>query len=146
MSSRRPTTTLPIEECPAVAAYVEAEEVLQAHIKTNPEFYETLRALVEDRNAKLEAADKEIRPTLNSCGPFHLDKVTPKIDAEKLYEEVGLEEFQKLGGYKETVVDYRVDRARFLAVVERGDVPDEVKEVVLKVQPAYKAPKPYTLP
>lgn len=146
MSSRHPTTTMPLEECPAVAEYVAAEEALQAHIKSNPKFYEILRALVEDRNAKLEAADKQVRPTLNSCGPFHLDKVAQKIDAEKLYEELGAEVFQQVGGYMEQVTDYRVDRQRFLTHVERGDIPPEVKEVVLKVQPAYKAPKPYTLP
>lgn len=144
--SREPVTTIPVDQCKEVQDLEDSEQAIRTLINGNQGFYEQLCRLTAERNQRLEAASKVIRPTGQNCGPFIKLSETEKINAEKLFEEVGASDFQALGGYTETVVQYKVDRVRFLAHASKGDLPQDVVEAVLTISPSYKKIEPYVLP
>jgi|HigsolmetaAR202D_1030399.scaffolds.fasta_scaffold01372_4 hypothetical protein len=106
-----------------------------------PEVFERLRQLQQDYNQALEAAEKAVRGRQVSCGPFHLYQWQTSLDAEKLYEELGRDEFLKVGGKIQTVTTYDLDKNKFEAHVTAGTIPKEVVDVVKKVSPRYKKPE-----
>lgn len=142
---RKPVTHIEPKDCPEVLEFIEADRAIQSFIEGNAAWYEQLQQLVADRNMKLENAEKVVRSTSKTCGPFVKLSETTKINAEKLFEEVG-SSFADMGGYTETYTKYNVDRARFLAMVDRGDVPEEVRDAVLRVENRYTVPNKYDLP
>lgn len=145
-SKRTPATTLPAEEIPEVQELIEVEKAIEEHLSNNKEWYAQLQELVELRNTKLEQADKVVRPLGVSCGPFRWRSATENINAEKLYEELGLANFKNVGGYTETVTIFKVDRTRFQSHADRGDIPKEVKDAVLTKTNSYSKIDPYRLP
>lgn len=106
-----------------------------------PEVFERLRQLQQDYNQALEAAEKAVRGRQVSCGPFNLYQWQTSLDAEKLYEELGRDEFLKVGGKIQTVTTYDLDKNKFEAHVTAGTIPKEVVDVVKKVSPRYKKPE-----
>lgn len=145
-AKKKKKVVLAVEEVPEVAEYLQAQQDVEEYIAANQEWFDELRRLVELRNEKLEQAEKAVRPLGASCGPFQLHSETVRINAEKLYEWLGKDDFGSAGGYTETVVTYKVDRTRFLAHVARGDLPQEIVESVVSTSVSYKKPAPYTLP
>ena len=87
-SGRSPAATLPVEECEEVQALLDCEKQIEEHVSMHPAWWEELKALIEERNSKLEAAEKAVRPTGMSCGPFLKLSESEKINPEKLYEEL----------------------------------------------------------
>ena len=127
-------------------ALVEAERNLEEFINTHQEFYEAFRALITKRNQLLEDAVAQVRALDTSCGPIQKISESVKINAEKLFEELGADAFKELGGYTETVTDYKVDRTRFLAYLTSGTIPPEVEASCVNVEKRYKKPDPYKIP
>jgi hypothetical protein len=139
-------TIIPEEEVPEVLALHQVETHLKEFIEENSAFYEKFTQLVNDRNKCLKEAETVVRGLGVTCGPFCKISEGTKINTEKLFEELGDETFKELGGYTETVIDYKIDRARFLAYLESGMVPQEIADACVKTEVRYKAPDPYKIP
>lgn len=135
-----------VSEVPEVEALLAVERELSELISANPEFYENLKSIVERRNGLATLADKRVRELGVSCGPFIQVSVTEKIDIERLYDELGDEQFKAVGGYTEAVTEYHIDKTRFLSYVASKNVPEEVVKVCVKESPSYKAVPKYVLP
>lgn len=146
MDSRSPKTVVPVEEVREVEELIIAEEELQEHINSNPKFYKKLCDLADLRNARLEVAEKTIRGMGVSCGPFLVHTQTQDINVEQLYDELGPDNFASVGGYTETVTQYKIDRTRFIAYLKADQVPKEVAESCVKLKTSYKKPDHYVLP
>jgi hypothetical protein len=132
------------ESIPEVMAYRESRDMLDAFMQSNIEVFEAYKQLVADVNQKREAADKVVRAKNVSCGDWDIYQEQTKYDPQLLYEALGREQFMRVGGSCETQTVYGLDKAKFEAAYARGEVPDEVREVVRTVSPRYKAPKEIT--
>jgi hypothetical protein len=133
-------------EVQEVLALLNVEREIRTLIESNPEFYSKLAALSTERNELLTSAEKRVKSLGVTCGPFVKLSEATKINPEKLFEELGEAVFKDVGGYTETVVDYKVDRTRLLAFQKSGTIPKEVADACIKVEQRYKHPDPYLLP
>lgn len=132
---------LPETQIPEVMEFLEAKQKLDRLREAFPEVFEQLYALREEYNAKLEAAEKIVRAQKVSCGPFDLYQWQTKYNAERLYEELGRDEFLRIGGKIQTVTQYDVDKNKLEAHITAGAVPEEVVSVVKDTSPRYKKPE-----
>jgi len=146
MATKRSPVSVPVDQVIEVMEFVEAQDELEQFIANNQDLYDELCRLAQERNTRLEAADKVVRAAGVSVGPFNKISESKKINAEKLYEEIGAEDFVKVGGYTETVTAYKVDRERFLSLVRASQVPQEIVEVVVKDTASYANIPRYVLP
>ena len=140
------TEVVPEEQLPQVQSYLAAQEELEQHLSSNMPFYNRMSDLIIVRNQALADAEIIVKNLGVSCGPFRKTRESLKIDIEKLYEELGEKNFKELGGYTEKILDYKLDRARFLAYLESNQVPQEVADVCVRKDLAYDKPKPYNIP
>lgn len=131
---------------PELDAFTRAEEQLKKHLASSPEFVEKLRELIIERNRRLEAANVEVRKHQVNAGPFKILRRVTSLDADKLYEEAGADLFEQLGGYVETVQVRKIDRTKFEALMNRGDIPKEIVDATLKVSVHYDRIPTYEIP
>lgn len=134
------------QEFPEVIAFLEAYERLQEFKVANAAFYRQLEQLSSQYNDALENAEKAVRSKQVCCGPFDLYQFAVKYDSQRLYEELGREDFLKVGGKIETTTTYSVDKAALEMNISRNLVPQEVVEVVVKSTPNYHKPDKVVLP
>lgn len=146
MAKKTQVQVVDASEVEEVQQLLGVERELQALIQSNPEFYTKLTTLTKHRNELLASADKKVRGMGVSCGPFVLLSESIKIDDEKLFEELGEDNFKEIGGYTETVTVYKTDRQRVLSYAESGQIPDEVVAVCIKNEKRYKKIDAYNLP
>lgn len=139
MSSK--TTTVPADQIPEVQHFLEVKDRVERLKEAYPEVFEQLQVLTQDYNQALEAAEKAVRARKVSCGPFNLYQWQTKYDADKLHEELGKEEFLRVGGKIQTITQYEVDKAKLEAHITSGSIPKEVVEEVREVSPRYKKPE-----
>jgi len=137
---------LSTEEVPEVHCLLEAEQELQKHIASNPDFYRKLSELATKRNGLAAIADAKVREMGVSCGPFVMLRSSKEINVEKLFEELGDDQFKTFGGYTETVVSYKIDRARFLSYADSEAIPKEILDTCVTDKHQYKKLPMYTLP
>lgn len=137
--------TVPENDIPEVKHFLEVQRQVEDLKEAYPEVFERLGQLQQDYNQALEAAEKKVRGLQVSCGPFNLYQWQTSIDVDKLYEELGRDEFLKVGGKVQTVTTYDLDKAKFEAHVTSGGVPKEVVDVVKKTSPRYKKPEKINL-
>lgn len=133
-------------EVPEVRRFLEAQSRINDFKEKHQPLLKELGVLVEEYNASLEDADKTLRAGLLSSGPFDLFSVKRTYNAEKLYNELGEEDFIKMGGTMKKVTKYELNQALFEAMAERGSVPEEVVEAVRKVTPNFHKPDKINLP
>lgn len=145
-SKKSSTQTVDPTQIPEVMSFMSAEKELQEFIQSNPAFYRRLSELVEERNTKLEAADKTVRAHRVSCGPFTFLNTKRVVDPEMLFNELGEDSFRTVGGYTEQRTHYAVDKDRFFAYVDTNQIPKPVVDVAVKEQPAFKVIPVYKLP
>lgn len=131
---------VPETQVPEVQAFLEAREKVERLKEAYPEVFEQLSHLQQEYNAALEAADKAVRAKKISCGPFDCYQMQTKYNAERLFEELGRDEFLKVGGTIKTVTQYDVDKNKLEAHITSGVIPDEVVGAVRDVSPRYKKP------
>ena len=131
---------------PEVEDFLNAKKALEDFEEQHEEEFNRYRELAAEHNRTLEQADKAVRAQGISSGPFIRSHVNTKIDADKLYELVGRDEFLRLGGKLETVVQYSVDKTKFLSLASSNQVPKDLAAAVTIETPNYKAPKPVKLP
>lgn len=126
----------------------EAESAIRQHIAHNEGWYQELRRLVEIRNGRMEAADKVVRASGTSAGPFVKLSESIKVNVEQLHDLLG-DAFNSVGGYTEEVTVYKIDRDRFIASVEREPVDSDLRrvaEMVMTKEQRYKRLTSYQMP
>jgi len=128
------------EAIPEVAEFMEAERRIERLKEAYPEVFEQLDMLKEDFNTKLQAAEKAVRAQGVSCGPFTVMSKATTYDADKLFEELGRENFLKYGGIEKTITKYELDRARFEAAFAKGAISKAVFESVKKITTRFRIP------
>lgn len=133
-------------EVPEVQRFLVAKGNIDRFKAANPMVFTQLEALVEEYNAALQESDKVLRARRTSCGPFDLYSIACKYNAEKLHDELGEESFLKVGGIKSKVTEFSLNEPLFEAMIERGEVPAEVVEVVRTFVPNFHKPKPLLIP
>lgn len=132
---------VPENQIPEVEHFLQVKERIENLKEAYPEVFEQLGQLAQDYNQALEAADKVVRAKKVSCGPFDLYQWQTRYNPEKLYEELGRDEFLKVGGTIKTITTYDVDKAKLEAHITSGVIASEVVEVVRDVSPRYKKPE-----
>lgn len=132
--------TVSEETIPEVADFMESERRIERLKEAYPEVFEQLDMLKEDYNTKLQAAEKAVRAQGVSCGPFTVMSTATIYDADKLFEELGREDFLKFGGIEKTITKYELDRARFEAAYAKGAIPKAVFEGVKKITTRFRIP------
>ena len=145
-TGRAASNTVDPVEVPEVAKLLEIETELQQLIASNPTFYGQLCKLAEERNTCLQNADKVVRASGISCGPFVKLTETTDVNVQQLEEELGMEGFRAVGGYTEEVTTYKIDRERFLAYLAAGHIPKAVAAATTSMKRSYKKIDPYKLP
>lgn len=130
-----------ISEIPEVAAFEESKQMLEAFKTRYIQIFESYEHLVADANQKLEAADKVVRAKEISCGDWDLYQYQTKVDAEALFNALGMDKFLQVGGKTTTKTVYDADKARIEASAARGDISKNIATDVLKQSPRYHAPK-----
>lgn len=134
------TKRVPEDEIREVQDFLEAQAKIERLKESFPEVFEQLDHLAKEYNSALEAADKKVRALGVSCGPFDCYQTATTYDPDKLYEELGKDEFLRVGGVIKTITQYDVDKAKLEAHITSNSVPAEVVDVVKKVSPRYKKP------
>lgn len=136
---------LPADSIPEVSAFLDIQERLLAIKVDNPEVFRQFDDLVEQYNTALEAAEKVVRNREISCGPFENYSTKAKIDAEKMYEELGEALFLQCGGVMRKKTVYEVDTNRVAAAIAAGKIPDVCVPEFQTVQRSYHIPKKIVL-
>lgn len=139
-------TTLSPDKVKKVKRFLEAQERLQAFKSEHYEIFQEFTQHLQEYNEALEDADKEVRAKGINCGPFSVCGEQVKIDVEKLYDELGEEDFLKAGGTVETRKVYEIDKKKFESLAESGAVPQEVVDSCYSRSFKFKAPAKATLP
>lgn len=126
---------------PEVQHFLDIQQKLNDLKEGFPEVFERLEQLAQDYNQALEAAEKKVRGMQVSCGPFNLFQYRTTYDADKLFEELGEDEFLKVGGKIQTIKTFDVDKAKLEAHITSGGISKDVVDVVKKTTPSYKKPE-----
>lgn len=139
------TERVEAEEIPEVSRFLETKEKISRMKEAFPEVFEQFEQLVETYNAELEAAEKAVRARKVSCGPFNLYQWQTKYNAEKLYDELGRDDFLRMGGSIKTIPVYEVDKNKLESYISSNKIKAEVVEVVKETSPRYKKPEKISL-
>lgn len=136
---------VPVESIPEVAAFEEAKTQLEAFRVHNKPFFEVLDALVQQYNAALSAAEKEVRSLKCSSGDFVYYQNTTKVDGDLLCSRIGLAEFLAIGGTVEEKRTYKIKPADVARAVNAGRIVAHVQEECVTSSATYHVPKPVVL-
>lgn len=130
-----------VEDLPEVQSYIEELEMLEEFRNTHKQLFETYSFLVEKVNQRLSDADKAVRGRKVSCGPWVLQRIQKKYDAQQLRDLLGEQEFLDLGGSKRIVVEYDITKDKVEAAIARKDIEADVAEAITTETPVFSAPK-----
>jgi hypothetical protein len=131
---------------PKVQSLQESAQRLREYKAKHREVFAEFERLIDDYNQKLEDAEKEARAVGQTTGPFVVVGYQVNIDEDRLYEELGPEDFAKVGGQVELKRVLSVDRLKFTTYADSGMIPKEVLEVCYEKKPKFKTPKKVELP
>lgn len=134
------------EHNPKVAALIEVEEAIKVFKAKHYAMLHVLEGLCERYNQLLEDAEKDVRAKKINCGPFTVCGYDVRVDVDKLFEELGEEDFKNVGGTMEKKVVLGIDKKKFEALVESGQIPEEITELCFKKTLKYHAPDKVRLP
>ena len=131
-------TTRKQDELPEVNRFMAAQDRLDEFKERNQAVFDELYRIVEEYNTALQEADKAVRATGQSHGPFLREKIVTKYDADKLYDALGHDAFIRAGGIIETVSQYTIDKKKFDSHVASGNIPQELADEIKVSTPHYK--------
>lgn len=136
-----PKNSVPPESIPEVIAYTEAKEMLEAFIGHNARVFSTYFSLLDSLSQKREAADKLVRGKEVSCSDWELYQYHTKVNAEAMFNALGMEQFLRFGGTTTTKTIYDADKARVEAAIAKGEISQELGKIIIEKSPRYHAPK-----
>lgn len=140
------TTKVAIEDIREVAEFEAAKIRLERMKDAYFDVLDQFGGLVEDYNTKLEAASKAVAARGVECGDFTIHTVRKSYNAEKLFDLLGKEGFQKVGGIVETKRVLSIDKKILEASILTNAVPAQVVQEVVSETIAYKKPKQVVMP
>lgn len=125
----------------AVREYEIAVKVLDMFKIDHSKIFTEYNSLEEDVEQKRQVADKLVRSTGKSCGPWEAFTEQKTYNAQELYNLMGEEKFLALGGVLREETIYDVDKSKIDIAISQKLIPKEVAEVIRKITPKYRAPK-----
>jgi hypothetical protein len=146
MSTPTNKKTVPVDTIEEVRQFEATRREMMAFMEKHSKTFEQMRALANEYNQTLEAAEKAVKAKGVNCGPFQILSIATTYDVDSLFEEIGPKEFARLGGGQETVVKHTMDKATIEAAIVRRDIPEEIADKVKQVQARYKRIPPVSLP
>jgi hypothetical protein len=132
-------------DIPEVVDFINADSKVKEFREQYSDLFETYQQLIEDRNSKLENAEKVVRAHKVTCGPFVLYQYQTKFNAQAFFDAVGKEDFLKFGGEMKTVPQYSIDKKQFEAFAAQRKIPQSVIDQVVEVSPRFKCPEKISL-
>jgi hypothetical protein len=131
---------------PQVQKFIDIRDRIHRLQEAYPEIFEQYQVMIEEYNTAQEAADQAVRALGVSCGPWEAFQEQKTYNADKLYEELGHEQFLSIGGSIKTVRKYEVDKARVEASIASGAIPKDIVDSFRKVTVKYHKPEKVVLP
>lgn len=140
------TTSYQASDIPEVAEYEALNQMYEQFKAQHAQVLTPLAELASRRNAALVLAEKAVRMAEAECGSFVFARVPAvSVKAEKLVDELGLEQFTQLGGQVETVQKFKMDPICLdRAIAENRISPDDAEQYV-QVTYYYKGHKPVNI-
>lgn len=129
-----------------VEAFLETERNLHRYMHEHYEVFETYEHLTAEYNRALEDAEKEARALGKTVGPFVTAGHQVNIDVDRLFEELGEDNFFKFGGIIETKRVYSLDREKFERAADSGAIPQEILDLCYEKKPKFRTPKRLVMP
>lgn len=136
---------VPIGEIPAVQEMKDLKMQIDSLKAEHPHVFMQYQDLVDQYNAKLEEAEKEVRAQGVSCGDFDNYSVSVKFKADKMFEELGEEMFLQNGGAMTQKTEYTVDQKRVEAAIAAGAIPEDCVDNFREVRRNYHKPDKLTV-
>ena len=133
--------SVPVESIPEVKAYEDAKEMVQVFTDQHANVFSTYHQLMDTLKQKRDAADKIVRAKEVSCGDWDLYQFQVKVDAEAMFNALGMESFLRFGGTTSVKTVYDADKAKVEAAIARGDISEELAGTILTKSPRYHSPK-----
>lgn len=137
--------TVPEDQVPEVVQFQEAKRNYEEYKEQNAPIVDTLEHLQAEYNRALEAAEKVVRSKQINSGEFQVISQSVTYDWDKLVEEIGVEDFRKMGGTLTTTTEFEIDKRVFEAQIAAGRIPASVVEKVGKTVLRYKKPDKVSL-
>jgi len=138
--------TIAPEELKKVNHFLEIQDRIEDFKEKHKAVFEQFEELVQEYNTALEDAEKEVRLRGVNCGPFVVCGEQTQVNVDKLYDELGENNFLTVGGTLETKRVLSVDKKRFAAMVDSNSIPKEVVETCFSRSLKYKVPHKAELP
>ena len=136
---------LKISDIKEVETFVAAQERLEKIREMYEQELNIFTIVAEEYNTALVAADKAVRATGCSCGPFELTSVSESYDPQMLRDLLGERGFYENGGGARTVVTLEVDKNKIKAAIINGKIPEDIAERCIKRTLRYKKPSEVSL-
>lgn len=140
------TKEIAVDDMPEVKDFLAAKHRWEQLQEKHYDLFREIRAAAEDYNDTLEAADKAVKGTKSSCGPFQLMNVAETYDVPALFEILGEKEFLALGGALKTQIVPEISKEKIKQAHAVGKLPDECVDYVLKQTYRYRRVKKIELP
>jgi len=131
---------VPIGNIPEVQEFMDIENDIAQLKAAHYDVFSQLDDLIDRRNTALEKAEKEVRARGVTCGPFENFTAKTVYDAEKMYDELGHEQFLAVGGIIKNVTKYEVDKEKVELAIAQKKIPKECVQEFRTVQKAYHVP------
>lgn len=110
------------EEDRFLSALNKLEDFKNAHRSV----FNSLEQLVDEYNEARASLERLAREKGTTVGPFRLLRSIQKVNAEKAYDLLTPEEFEKVGGRIETKRVYEIDKQKFNKAVALGSISKDV--------------------
>lgn len=137
---------VPADAIKQVKAFQEIETRIMNFKSLHSEIFQQFAYLLDEYNDALTEADREVRALGVSCAPFVICGETTKIDAQKLYDELGEEAFLKVGGVIEIQRIHSIEKNTFETMANDKSIPQEVVDSCRSQSLRYTTPKKIELP
>lgn len=134
------------DDVPEVQRLIEETLLMDEFKERHAAFMEEFRERARSYNTALDAADKVLRAQEASSGPFEMFQCDVSYDAERLFSEVGEEQFKEFGGTIHPATEYRIDKVALEVLILLKRIPPELVKLIQKRVPKYHKPKPYSIP
>lgn len=145
MKSTKKGKRVPVNNIPEVQRLTNLKTELEQFKTQHADVFMQYKDLVDQYNAALEEADKEVRSQGVSCGDFDNYSVSAKYIPQKMFEELGEDLFLKCGGSMSTKTEYKVDPKLAEAAIASKLIPEECVDNIREIRRNYHAPDKISL-
>lgn len=148
MSVKRKTTVrIEVGDLENGRRYLNAKDELESFRELNKELLAQYEEVAERFNSAVQAVDTELRAKCAELGmgvsfeDFQFKYFQTTVDAERCFELVGGDQFKAWGGTTHEVTEHKMNKDKFLMLVDQEEVPADIQQSVLKYTPNYSKPK-----